>query len=366
MQPEPTAAAENYDILVGLDGTDFDPYEVSDPEITLDQVLKLVKAKPASEFDVYAYGDGGKVYRMRECEQIDLRQTGAEKFIVFRTDRANRILIDEDRFDWGAKTISGQAIREISGNDNEELELWIERKGVADEKVENDRLINVEEDGVERFYFLKKVWQLKVRRDTLEFDKPCVLASEVLEKAGFDLEKCWDMVLVTASGRINVGINDKIDLSEPGVEKLRIKPKTINNGEQAKSVNTAFSLLPKDHDYLNATHSEWRTIIDGGKRWLIIDNYRLPQGYDVEYVSMALDVPASYPAEQIDMFYVSPALRVLSGKPIPQVSVTQAIGGLSYQRWSRHRPKPDDWMPEVDCIETHLELVEESLLREVQ
>jgi hypothetical protein len=348
-----------------MDGTDFVPHSLCDPRITLDQVLKLSGSSPASEYDVYVFSKAGNFIRLRECEQIDLTETGAEKFVVFRTDRANRLLIDEQRYDWGARLISGRAVRDISGVDDDELELWLERYDQPDELVADGDFINLEKDGVERFYFRKATWRIIVRRDTLVFDKPCVTAREVLEKAGFDLEKSWDLVIVTAAGRKNIGIHDTIDLRQPGIEKLRVKPKNINNGEKTLNLDREFSLLPKDHQFLEVSCYRWRTIAQGAKRWLIVENYPLPEGYSADSVSVALDVPISYPVEQIDMFYVYPRVTLRSGSAIPQVATSLAIVGKLYQRWSRHRPNRDDWNPEVDCIETHFELVEESLMREV-
>ena len=41
------------------------------------------------------------------------------------------------------------------------------------------------------------------------------------------------------------------------------------------------------------------------------------------------------------------------------------IMGQEFQRWSRHRTGQNPWRPGIDNLHTHLSLVEEWLLREV-
>ncbi|TON96534.1 prokaryotic E2 family E, partial [Vibrio parahaemolyticus] len=69
-----------------------------------------------------------------------------------------------------------------------------------------------------------------------------------------------------------ISVEDVIDLTTPGIEKLRMTPAEIINGEQMLCVKSDFSLLEKDTDYLNKLGFEWETLMDGGRRWLIIRN----------------------------------------------------------------------------------------------
>ncbi|WP_241750766.1 E2/UBC family protein, partial [Vibrio vulnificus] len=68
--------------------------------------------------------------------------------------------------------------------------------------------------------------------------------------------------------------------------------------------------------------------------WLIIKDHPLPEGYQVNKADVALLIPPSYPAAEIDMAYFFPALQRLSGRPIGAIT-TQAIDGRIFQRWSR-------------------------------
>lgn len=74
-------------------------------------------------------------------------------------------------------------------------------------------------------------------------------------------------------------------------------------------------------------------------------------------------IPPTYPASQIDMAYFSPALAKKSGRPIRAIA-NQLIDGKTFQRWSRHRAA-GEWTPGVDCVATHLCLVDNWLTRDL-
>jgi hypothetical protein len=80
---------------------------------------------------------------------------------------------------------------------------------------------------------------------------------------------------------------------------------------------------------------------------------------------MALDIPNTYPGAQIDMFYVAPVLLLANGSRIGATETLIAIGGVTYQRWSRHRGQTATWNPKIDNVRTHLTLVDGALSREV-
>lgn len=79
-------------------------------------------------------------------------------------------------------------------------------------------------------------------------------------------------------------------------------------------------------------------------------------------VGIAIDVPTSYPGAQLDMFYCRPAAVRADGQTIPQTDHIETILGVPHQRWSRHR----EWNSARDTLATHLALIDESLLREVE
>ena len=126
-----------------------------------------------------------------------------------------------------------------------------------------------------------------------------------------------------------------------------------------------FALLEADESYLDDLGLRWETRNSDGHRWLIIHDYPVPAGYTVTTTTLALMIPPTYPQAQIDMFYAYPPLQRATGGVIPATEAVQSIGGLPFQRWSRHRGNVVPWNPQRDNVVTHLALVESSLAKEV-
>jgi hypothetical protein len=125
-----------------------------------------------------------------------------------------------------------------------------------------------------------------------------------------------------------------------------------------------FKLAEEDIESLEAGGFRWETVVDGGAKWLIICGYPIPEGYNHRTADLALRLPPSYPDDQIDMVYFSPALALTNGKAIRQLSAT-TIDSKTYQQWSRHRTPANPWRPGLDSISTHLLQVDDWLRREL-
>jgi hypothetical protein len=207
-----------------------------------------------------------------------------------------------------------------------------------------------------------EVWKLNVQGVIIESRKPEIVVRQAIQQAGFNPDTPWIIVLkVAGEPKREVDLSFVIDLRHKGIEKLRLTPRQINNGEMLKQRRAAFAMLPQDEALLDRLGFDWETLVDAGRRWLIIRNYPLPRGYQVATVTIGIEVPASYPGAQLDMFYCHPPLALPSGAAIPQTQQIETVIGLPFQRWSRHR----QWDPIRDTLATHLALVDESLHREV-
>lgn len=125
-----------------------------------------------------------------------------------------------------------------------------------------------------------------------------------------------------------------------------------------------FILPEPDREFLEACGRTWETISEAGSQWLLIHDFPVPQGYNVEKVIIALMISAGYPEAQIDMAYFFPALARLDGKIIKAATPLQR-DGKTFQQWSRHRTGQNPWRPGVDDISTHIALVEYWLEKEL-
>jgi hypothetical protein len=206
-------------------------------------------------------------------------------------------------------------------------------------------------------------WKLNVQGVVIESPSPEITVRHAIKQAGFNPDTPWIIVLkIAGEPKKEVDLAYVIDLRHKGIEKLRLTPRQINNGEMASSRRVEFALLRQDEEYLDRLGLRWETLIDAGRRWLLIRSYPVPVGYLLPATDIAIEVPVSYPGAQLDMFYCHPPLARQSGGAIPQTQHSETITGLRFQRWSRHR----QWDAARDTLTTHLALVDESLHREVE
>lgn len=301
---------------------------------------------------------------LRPDETVELGTDDAARFIVAKTDRLFRFVLNDRSLHWPERKIGASTVRTLGDVEAGES-LFIRREEVADEPLPDGGQIVLAEAGVEVIYSKKSVWKINVQNVVVEFGAPLVTVREALQAANFNPDQGWIVVLKTSEGKRQVGLEDPIDLRLPGIEKLRLTPREINNGEAAPG-SVGFGLPAADARGLDMLNHRWSTLIDNGRRWLLLHDVQLPQGYTEIQATLAIEMPTAYPMAELDMFYCRPALARIDGRPIPQTQVTEHILGQGYQRWSRHRGSGSPWRPGIDSVITHLALVEASLTREVE
>ncbi|TIV75869.1 MAG: hypothetical protein E5V79_00310 [Mesorhizobium sp.] len=308
----------------------------------------------------------GDIEEVRPDENALISGPAPARFIVSKTDRLFRFKLEDHSLVWPRGKISEEILRKL-GNVEASSTLYVRRKDVPDEVLETGSDLSLAELGVEQVYASKQTWKINVQGVVVEFSEPEITVRQAMQEAGFDPEQNWIIVLKTASGRRNVSTDDRIDLREPGIEKLRLTPRDVNNGELAREGGKReFQLLKSDEDGLTRRQLPYDTLVDGARRWLLLKGYKLPAGYNVAETTVAIEIPSSYPSAELDMFYCFPALNLTSGRIIEQTQVVQDIRGIKFQRWSRHRGPTAPWRPMRDSILTHLTLIDTSLVREVE
>src|SRR5262249_41097412 len=124
-------------------------------------------------------------------------------------------------------------------------------------------------------------WKINVQGVEVVSDKPTILARDAIKLAGFDPDAGWIIVLkIAGESRKEIGLDTEIDLTHPGIEKLRLTPRQINNGE-GPAQRLEFRLLPDDEAHLGRLGLRWETVCEGARRWLLLHAYPLPLGYNV-------------------------------------------------------------------------------------
>lgn len=158
-QNEGAARPEHYRIEVADERLDFRDFQVDDPKPLGRQILATAGAAPVEEFSLFAILPGGDFEDVRLHEAFDLRGRGAERFVMFRTDRDFKFEIDGRHLSWGKPVISGTLLRRLA-DVQPGYDLYLEVRGGQDVKVLDDSVVRLDASGIERF--------LTVIKDTTE------------------------------------------------------------------------------------------------------------------------------------------------------------------------------------------------------
>jgi hypothetical protein len=141
-----------FQILIGDAELNFRQIEISDPIVTGRQILEAAGARPVDEHLAIAVLQDGALETLREEELFDLRAKGAEKFLVFRTDRSFRFKVDDREREYGTNVVSGRTLKILAGVDPATHDVYQEIRGGEDLLIRNADLVDLSKPGVEKFF----------------------------------------------------------------------------------------------------------------------------------------------------------------------------------------------------------------------
>lgn len=359
------AGAATHHIIEIADQTlNYRKVHIEDLTPTGAQLAAAAGFKSADDVSVLQFLPNGELEDIRPTETVDLRQTEG-RFVIVESDRGYRFSIDGQRFDWPCRIVSGGLLRKL-GQVPTEKAIYFEQQEQADRLLSDHDLVDLDATGVEAFVGRKAVWKLNVQGVLLELDAPAVVVREALILAGFNPDQGWQVFLkVAGQPKQSVQLTTEIDLRTPGIEKLRLTPKDVNNGEGPAAPCRAFALLSIDEAHLDRLGLKWETLVEANRRWLLLHDYPLPDGYTVAHTKLALEIPPTYPGAQIYGFYAYPPLALACGRTIPSTQLRGILIGDEYHGWSRHRGSAAPWNPSTDNVVTQLALVDAALAKEV-
>ena len=139
-------------IQIGNEHLDFRPAVIEDPIPTGLQLLELADARPPGEYMVFQQLQGGLLEELRPTETTDLRNSGVERFLVFKGSASYRIELDGRVIEWGKPVISGLVLKKLAGVDPATYGVWLEVRGHEDRLIGDSDLIDLVPEGLERFF----------------------------------------------------------------------------------------------------------------------------------------------------------------------------------------------------------------------
>ena len=349
--------------VAGLD-LNYRAVEIDDATPTGHRIAHAASIKPPDSAIVLQVFAGGAMDVIDPDDTVDIRG-GDARFVVVASDRVYFFTVDGERYDWPVKIITGATIRKLAGA-TEDMALFFERTDRPDREVGADDVVNLDREGIESLITRKTVWKLKVQNVVLELTTFRIKVREALVKAGFNPDQGWLIFLKVAGQKKQpVDLGTEIDLRTHGIEKLRLTPNEINNGEAPPAPRRDFGLLEADEGHLNRLGLRWETIVEQKRRWLLVHDYPLSTGYTVAATKLALEVPPDYPGAQIYGFYAYPPLALTSGRTIERTQLRGVLLGTEFHGWSRNRGRSAPWNPALDNVVSQLALVDAAIAKEV-
>lgn len=208
-----------------------------------------------------------------------------------------------------------------------------------------------------------KKYRILIDREPFVVDKECLTGKEILSLTGKTPPDRFQLRQKYSDGRVVTIKNEQVVcFTEPGVEKFKTLACDQTEGE---SPRRGFTLLEEDEEFLNGLNLPWETIKQGSVGWVFIHQYPLPEGYNVQEATIAVQITSGYPTAQLDMVYFYPHLHRLDQQPIGALT-SMNLDSKVFQRWSRHRTTENPWRPNVDNLSTHIPLADNWLLQEFE
>ncbi len=205
-------------------------------------------------------------------------------------------------------------------------------------------------------------YKVQIDKDFFEAPSSRMTGRELLELADKKPAEGFAIYLKVKGGQPErIDLDQKIDLSQPGVERFVTLPLDQTEGFDGRR---HFDLPQEDLDWLDNSAGRFELVAEGGVLRVVIYGFPVPPGYRQRQVDVNVRIEPGYPDTQIDMVYVYPALERTDGRTI-SATCLDPFDGKEWQRWSRHRTPANPWRPGVDNLATHFGLVEHWFLREL-
>lgn len=255
-------------VLIADESLNFKKHDFDDPKVLGRQLIEAVGGHPVDEHVAIAILPNGDFEDIRLDEGYDLRERGAEKVLVARTDRVFKFKIDDKDLEWPRTCITGFVLRKLAdlpANYN----LWQEIPGQQDQRIGDGDVINLAEKGVERFISLI---DQTTEGDTLpSFDQTFLtdhgFQFEVVQEAGKTgiILKSLDL----PEGKFNAETADILVLLPAGYpdcapDMFYASPHlTLTNGQVPKACTAQLNYAGRVWQRWSRHNNAWRPGIDG-------------------------------------------------------------------------------------------------------
>jgi hypothetical protein len=180
---EPTRG--EFRVGVASGNFNFRDVVIADPRPTGRQVAEEAGFRPADEHLVFQVLDGGALEELRLDELVELRGHGAERFIIFRSERSFRLEVNERRQEWGASEVTGLLVKHIAGVDVKCNGVWLELRAEPDRFIGDGDTVTLAGEGLERFR-TSPVFIVCIESKEFPWPKPTITTEEIARLGNWD------------------------------------------------------------------------------------------------------------------------------------------------------------------------------------
>ena len=177
-----------FTIKVGNDALEFRDVDLSDPVPTGRQMIEAAKFSPAEEFLLFIVSPDRRLTEVKLDETVDIRGKGEEHFLIFKSDRSWRGLVDGKRFEWGAEAIAGRALKWLGRVDPTTHGVWLELRDEPDMLIADDEQVSLSSAGVERFR-TDLLFRVCVEDVFHPWVRPTITTEEIAALGGWDISQ---------------------------------------------------------------------------------------------------------------------------------------------------------------------------------
>lgn len=321
----------------------FHTVEIADRKVTGAQITQAAGQHPVEDYIVLQHLKNRELESLRPSELIDLAAKGAERFFVIKGADLHRFFVDGLSMEWPLATISGAHILELAGA-GEDMDLIFEREDTADEVIDDDRMVALDEPGAEHFKTRKAVKQITIWVDGEPYVPPTrkMTPNEIISQAAG--KNPAENYLVRITGHENVSYKDKGDL--PIRLRDGMKFQVIFTG--ATPVSEPAVKTGVDHFRAGLRVLGFAPTPMAGHPNHLVFGYKVESGkFAGKEVKLGLVIPSDFPMTPPSGPYVSPEIHPLSPDSSPhpkgavhkeQAKVFDTNAGGAWQYWSRPFP----------------------------
>lgn len=208
-----------------------------------------------------------------------------------------------------------------------------------------------------------QVYKVQIDKTVHETTNPSPTGRQLLELAHKEPVEQFGLYMKGKGGQpVRVQLDQHVDLTDPGIERFLTLPLDQTEG---RDLRRQFSLPSDDEEWLASLGLRHELVSDGGILRVVVYDFPVPAGFNLEKVAVNVRIEPGYPDAQIDMAYFHPALARADAQAIGALA-TDDFDGKTWQRWSRHRTPANPWRPGVDNLSTHFALINDWLERELR